>query len=362
MGGSVKVLLVIASDRRRGAELEGVQLASELNSIGFTAEVVALASADASSGVDVSAARREAIWGSGHFMRCGGGRGSVDVVIAYGSSTLPACAISMFGLSTPFVYRSIGDPTAWVRSDWHRRRTGLLMRRACRVVALWPGAAEAICDTYGVTADRVDVIPNARSSSEFDVADEAMRHTARRSLGLSYEGLVVGCVGSISAEKRIELAVDAVAEVDDAVVLVVGDGPERAVVEELAAARLGDRAIFTGQLENVSDVYAAIDLLLLTSVTEGMPGVIIEAAMSGVPVVAPDVGAVRWLFENGVQGESVSTDAVAQEYSAAIARTAVTPRTGEAVVLQACAWGTVVEQWARILGLVSPLARPEVAA
>ena len=182
-------------------------------------------------------------------------------------------------------------------------------------------------------------------------ADADQQRAARRALGLPAEGLVVGCVGSISAEKRVQLAVEAVAGVDDAVLLVVGDGPDRAAVEESAGAMLGERAKFTGQLESVTDVYAAIDVLLLTSATEGMPGVMIEAAMSGVPVVAPDVGAVRWLFDNGVHGEAVSGG----RHGAGVLRC---DRAGHAscreaprpVLLQACTWDTVVEQWTSILG------------
>ena len=108
--------------------------------------------------------------------------------------------------------------------------------------------------------------------------------------------------------------------------LVVGDGPDRAAVEESAGRKLGDRAVFTGVLDSVADVYAAIDVLVLTSATEGMPGVMIEAALSGVPVVAPDVGAVRWLFDNDVPGEPVSVEATPQEYCAAILRVSELPQ------------------------------------
>ena len=100
-------------------------------------------------------------------------------------------------------------------------------------------------------------------------------------------------------------------------------------------------------------MYASIDVLLLTSATEGMPGVMIEAAMSGVPVVATDVGAVRWLFDNGVRGEPVPVDATAQEYSEAIVRTAKMPSVTDADVPDACTWATVVEQWVPILDRVS---------
>ncbi len=356
-----RVLIVVASNRRRGAELEGVQLASKLSSVGVVAEAAALAPSAGSStlGVPLLGTKRLGL----RTLRALRRRArSVDVVIAYGSTTLPACAISMLGLSTPFVYRSIGDPKAWVRGDLHRRRTGLLMRRAQRVIALWPDAAESIRDRYDVPVDRIDVIPNARSATEFNHADDVQRAASRRALGLPVEGLVVGCVGSISSEKRVHLAVYAVAGVADALLLVVGDGPDRAAVEELAGERLGDRAIFSGQLESVVEVYAAIDVLVLASATEGMPGVMIEAAMSGVPVVATDVGAVRWLFDNGVRGEPVSVDATAQEYSDAIARTAELARADATGVPEACTWDKIVERWRSVLDPLVVRSGREVAA
>ena len=227
---------------------------------------------------------------------------------------------------------------------------------------MWPGAAESIGDRYRVPASRIDVIPNARSLHDFRVADTGDRTASRRALGLPAEGLVVGCVGSISPEKRVRLAVDAVRELEGAVLLVAGDGPDRAAVEAVATASLGDRVVFTGQLESVVEAYASIDVLLLTSATEGMPGVMIEAAMSGVPVVATDVGAVRWLFDNGVRGEPVPVDATSQEYSEAIVRTAKMPSVTDADVPDACTWATVVEQWVPILDRVSAASKQAVAA
>ena len=83
---------------------------------------------------------------------------------------------------------------------------------------------------------RIDVIPNARSCTISVLRTRSERTASRRALGLPAEGLVVGCVGSISPEKRVRLAVDAVRELDDAVLLVAGDGPDRAAVEGVATA------------------------------------------------------------------------------------------------------------------------------
>ena len=79
------------------------------------------------------------------------------------------------------------------------------------------------------------------------------RHRARRSpvvsrIAIRWDGR--GCIGSISEEKRLDLAVDAVAEVPDVQLLVVGDGPLRADLEQ-ARQVLGERVTFTGVLDDV---------------------------------------------------------------------------------------------------------------
>ena len=84
----------------------------------------------------------------------------------------------------------------------------------------------------------------------------------------------------------ISRASGAVAGLEHVHLLVVGDGPERADVGEHAQDVLGERATFAGTLDDVVPAYRAIDVLLVTSRTEGMPGVVLEASMSGVPVVA----------------------------------------------------------------------------
>ncbi len=200
----------------------------------------------------------------------------------------------------------------------HRWRTGVLIRRAARVVALWPDAAEAIQRLYSVDADRISVIPNARSSDEFRPPTDVETLKARASLGLPMDARIVGCVGSIAAEKRLHLAVDAVAGLEHVHLLVVGDGPERADVEQHAQDVLGERATFAGTLDDVVPAYRAIDVLLVTSRTEGMPGVVLEASMSGVPVVATQVGALSDMFAAGIPGALVPLESDATSIGAVV--------------------------------------------
>ena len=144
-------------------------------------------------------------------------------------------AIALRLTECPFVYRSISDPARWIRNDLHRRVTGLQMRRAARVVAMWPGAEASIRSMYRLPAGRTAVIPNARDPAVFRPPTPAERASARAFLQLDGEHRVAAFIGRLSTEKRVDLAIDAVGCTADNVLVIAGDGPDRALAERRAA-------------------------------------------------------------------------------------------------------------------------------
>jgi glycosyltransferase involved in cell wall biosynthesis len=89
----------------------------------------------------------------------------------------------------------------------------------------------------------------------------------------------------------------------DAVLCMVGDGPDREHVE-LAARRLGimRHTLFLGYQEEVAPYFAAFDAMVLPSANEGTPVTAIEALAAGRPVVATRVGGVPDVIREGVHG------------------------------------------------------------
>lgn len=131
---------------------------------------------------------------------------------------------------------------------------------------------------------------------------------ARHALGLPADGLLVAWIGAIAPEKRLDLALDALdrlpdVRLPDVRLAVAGDGPQRAALEQHPAAA---RAHFLGTLADPGPLYRAADALLLTSDSEGVPGVLIEAGLAGLPAVATDVGWVRSVVRDGVTGALVA--------------------------------------------------------
>lgn len=116
-------------------------------------------------------------------------------------------------------------------------------------------------------------------------------------------------VGRLSAVKGATLLLEAFASLRGAFpaarLTIVGDGPLRAELEAKAQALMfGDAISFTGYLsqDEVSDLLARADMLVLPSFAEGVPVVLMEAMASRIPVVASQVAGIPELVRDGVSG------------------------------------------------------------
>ena len=138
------------------------------------------------------------------------------------------------------------------------------------------------------------------------------REIARQLLGLPLEVPVVLFVGRLTAVKRPDRLVEAfgmvLERIPEAVLAVAGEGE---LLEEVrrSVERLGDSVRLLGWQSDVGRLYAAADLVVISSDNEGMPMTLIEAAMAGVPGVTTDVGSASEVVVHGSTGLVVAPDA-----------------------------------------------------
>jgi glycosyltransferase involved in cell wall biosynthesis len=119
-------------------------------------------------------------------------------------------------------------------------------------------------------------------------------------------------VGRLVPWKQIAHLIEALVEIEDAGLVIVGDGPERSRLESLARVNnLNDRVYFAGQRskEETSGLMAACDLFVLNSTYEGFPHVVLEAMGAGLPVVATAVGGTTELVRDGQNGVLIAANA-----------------------------------------------------
>ncbi len=139
----------------------------------------------------------------------------------------------------------------------------------------------------GAPGDKITTLRNGVNLEAFRALD---RERIRRVMDLS--GPVIASVGHLIERKGHHIVIDALADIPDAALLIVGDGEERRALKA-QARRLGlrDRVRFLGAVPHadLADVYNAADALVLASSREGWPNVLLEAMACGTPCVATNV-------------------------------------------------------------------------
>jgi glycosyltransferase involved in cell wall biosynthesis len=177
---------------------------------------------------------------------------------------------------------------------------------AHRVLANSDGVASILADE-GVAPAKIVVVRNFLDESAFEVASPAACAAFRRELALADDAIVIGCVARLDPIKDHESLITAFADVrrDEprAVLVLIGDGPYRAALEQHArSAGVADSVRFAGWRSNAVNLHQWFDVSALASIAEGFPNAVIEAMAAGVPVVATNVGAVRDAVRDGETG------------------------------------------------------------
>jgi glycosyltransferase involved in cell wall biosynthesis len=159
----------------------------------------------------------------------------------------------------------------------------------------------------GVPSERMLTIPCGLPSEAGPIPRAAEAALAPlRARGLR----IVGCVGTINANKNQQVVLDALSRLTDVAGVFVGEGGEE-LQGRARQAGLEDRVRVLGYQPDADRWIAAFDLLAVPSFTEGQGLVVLEAFRAGVPVVASDIAALRqmvvpghtgWLFDPGRVG------------------------------------------------------------
>jgi glycosyltransferase involved in cell wall biosynthesis len=224
-----------------------------------------------------------------------------------------------------------------LRSNLFRVLERFLATRTTALVAVSPEVRDDLVALGIAPAEKFTVV---RLGIELDerVGAGVNGVETRRLLGIAPERFVVGWIGRMTGVKRTDDVLLAVRRLRDrgvdAVLCMVGDGPDRESVErrahELGIVR---DSLFLGYQEDVAPFYAAFDALILPSANEGTPVSAIEALAGGRPVVATEVGGVPDVVRDGVDGflvEPGDVDAMADRLARLAADADLRRRMGEA--------------------------------
>jgi glycosyltransferase involved in cell wall biosynthesis len=221
-----------------------------------------------------------------------------EVVVAHGGEPAKYAALAA-PRDLPIVYLSIGSAHPNLGRLSSRAMHRFYMRRADLVVAVSSDVAEEAQVLHGIPSERVVVIPNGRDPDVF------------RPREVRPEGPVrLIFVGHLDAGKRPDRFVELVATLRrrglEVEAQMVGEGPLADAISE-AADSAGVEMV--GRRDDVAALLAASDVLVLTSrPPEGMPGVLIEAGLSGIAAVSTRIPGAGDVIEDGATGLLVEID------------------------------------------------------
>lgn len=177
-----------------------------------------------------------------------------------------------------------------------------------RVICVSKPFADGI-EKEGVKRENIRIIPNAIGDEEFE--NSMYPNDLIEQLGLEKGVPVVGAVGRLSPEKGHTYLIKAWAEIHrvipNARLVIVGDGPcMRELQHEVESFELQDSVSFTGFRSDGRRYFGIFDVMVLPSLDEGLPYVLLEAMIKEVPVVASAVGEVPAVLEYGRLGRLVT--------------------------------------------------------
>lgn len=148
----------------------------------------------------------------------------------------------------------------------------------------------------GLRDSLIRTIPNAIDQQLPILARDA----ARARLGASNDEFVIGWVGRMSNEKGLDVLVESLKNIKQPFkAIFIGDGPDRdPLAKEIARLGLESAVSWTGVVPDAAALFPAFDVLALSSRTEGIPIVLLEAMRANVPIVATKVGGIPEMLDD----------------------------------------------------------------
>ena len=267
----------------------------------------------------------------------------IDTVLSFLMHANTVAALARKKCGGVRFFQSIQTTQAYPRWHWWMQR--FAQRAAERIIVPSPSVAAVAEKRAGVQPERITIIPNAIDPDDF--LPSAVALTDPRPFP-------IGFLGRFDPVKRVPDLLAAVSQLGDLVHLhLFGDGPERGVIQQIIRElKLEHRVTLHGTVPRPQEALAQIGLLVLPSISEGMPMVLIEAMAAGVPVIGHDVPGVRDVIVDGENGLLVSSlaEGIARLVNDIALRQELIGNAGRWVRVR-FTWGIVLRQYRDVLGL-----------
>jgi len=159
-----------------------------------------------------------------------------------------------------------------------------------------------------ISPRKIITIMNGIDGSKYNITID--KNTLKRKFGITVDGPIIGTIGRLVEEKGITYLLKAMKIIlvtfPDAKLFIVGEGKlENNLKSEAFHLGISDNVIFTGNRRDIPMLLKYFDVFVLSSISEGLPMVLLEAMVASCPIVATNVGGTPMVITHGVNGSLV---------------------------------------------------------
>jgi glycosyltransferase involved in cell wall biosynthesis len=293
----MKILHLIQKPQNRGAEMFTCQLSNNLIKSGHQVKIIVLFEGEATLpfkgemlSLKASAKKRffdVSVWKK---IDCIVKEFNPDIIQANAGDTLKYAVFSkqLFGWKNPIVFRNASEISRYLKYPIQKGLNSFFYRNVDFIISVSKASERDILNTFPFLSGKTEVIPVGLEPiskiEEISLKPEAgfqhIVHVGGFSFEKNHSGLLRIFQSVLKSKPNVHLHL-------------VGDGPMRAQIEdEVKKMKLAQNITFYGFVNNPLAFIKAADVLVLPSIIEGLPGVLLEAMMYKTPVIAYNVGGI----------------------------------------------------------------------
>lgn len=313
----MKILQVIQKPQYRGAEIFACQLSVELIKLGHEVDVLFLFGANDQQlpyplhFIHLNATIKKRFWDFKAYAKLNDIilKGNYDIVQANAADTLKYTVMSkyIYNWKSKLVYRNANKMSDFLTTKSRIWFNKLLIRKVDAVASVSMECMIDFISCYPTFQKAIECLPIGVSIQSI------VPYESLKSLGILGKGPFLLHVASFVSEKNhaglVRIFSKIVPDFPSAQLLLIGEGKLKESTENIAKEmKLDSQIHFLGKRNDIFQIMPNCDVFLLPSLIEGLPGVILEAFVTKLPVVAYNVGGVKEVVKNKKTGFLVSKD------------------------------------------------------
>ncbi len=307
----MKILQIIQRSQLRGAELFACQLSEELQKQGHQVDVLVLFG----KRTDIfkfelpfyylEANEKKRWWDFKTYKKLSLfiKNGEYDIVQANAGDTLKYASLSkkLYRWKAKLVFRNANKISGFLTNRFKKNLNTWLMQEVDCVASVSEECTSDFKKMFPFINNRIECLPIGVDLSS------PKSYNSLNEIGISGDGPFILHVGGFMPEKNhrglIRIFSKLIQEIPNAKLLLIGEGKLKIATEELVSQkRLSQHVIFLGRRNDVQQIMSCCQVLVLPSLIEGLPGVILESFVNKLPVVAYDVGGIKEIVINKKTG------------------------------------------------------------